>query len=157
MMKFRIANKEDFRVLSEMRWNFKLEGKDLKSCYDKDEFLKVCEEFFIEGANNKIWTHWIACDDDKIVSMVSVNHIRKVPKPTMYVDEIAYVTNVYTIPEVRGKGIASLLMDHVIKWGEEKNFELMIVWPSSRAVNFYKRKGFNGENDIMERIIRPDF
>lgn len=103
-----------------------------------------------------LWTHWIAEENEEIVSHISINHIRKVPKPNLFVDQFAYVTNVYTKPEYRGKGIGSMLMDCVIEWATDKSFELLIVWPSSKAINFYSRIGFKSENDVMELIIRPE-
>jgi hypothetical protein len=47
-------------------------------------------------------------------------------------------------------------MDKVNKWAEEKDFELLIVWPSEEAVRFYERKGFSNQNEIMEKILRSD-
>lgn len=156
-MNYRIANKFDFAALASMRWDFKVEGEDTVDLIaKKDDFLKECVDFFNTSDDNGLWTHWIAEENDEIISHISVNHIRKVPKPNLFFDEYAYVTNVYTKPEFRGQGVGSKLMDHVIKWGHEKSFEIMIVWPSSKAVNFYKRKGFKSENEIMERVIRPE-
>lgn len=156
-MKYRIANERDFPELANMRWDFKMEGRDKEiPCCNKEEFLKECIDFFKQGFKEKTWTHWIATNGESIISNVSVFHIRKVPKPNRYIDEYGYVTNVYTKPGYRGQGIGSELMDYIKNWAIEKDFEILIVWPSSKAVKFYERKGFNNENDVMELIIRPD-
>jgi len=42
-MEYRIATEEDFNVLSQMRWNFKMEGKEIDSSLDKEEFSLVVE------------------------------------------------------------------------------------------------------------------
>ena len=47
-------------------------------------------------------------------------------------------------------------MDRVKAWATEKDLEILIVWPSSKAVKFYERKGFKNDNEIMELFIRPD-
>jgi GNAT superfamily N-acetyltransferase len=156
-MNYRIAIKKDFLQLANLRWDFKLEGKTLSDINNhKDEFLNECVEFFTTSDEMNLWTHWIAEENEEIVSHISINHIRKIPKPNLFVDHYAYVTNVYTKPEYRGKGTGSLLMDYVVEWATEKSFELLIVWPSSKAINFYSRKGFKSENDVMELIIRPE-
>lgn len=156
-MDYRIANEGDFPELAKMRWSFKLEDKDVKdNDYKEDEFYRECIDFFSKGFRDGTWTHWIAINEDTIVSVISVHHIRKIPKPNRYIDEFGYVTNVYTIPEYRGKKIGSKLMDCVKEWAIEKDFEIMIVWPNSRAIKFYQRKEFNTENDVMELVIRPD-
>ena len=74
----------------------------------------------------------------------------------MFVDEYAYVTNVYTKPAYRGQGIASKLMEEVVKWGKDKYFELMIVWPSKPAIKYYSKIGFDEKNDLMELVLRED-
>lgn len=156
-MIYRIAEKRDFKDLAMMRWDFTLDGRNIDEMnLNKEEFVTECIDFFREGAENGLWSHWVAVDNDVVVTSISVNHIRKVPKPTLYVDEYAYVTNVYTKPEYRGNRIASKLMDEVVEWGKKKNFELMIVWPSSKAVIYYKKIGFDDRNDLMELVLRPD-
>jgi len=157
VMIYRIAEERDFFDLAQMRWDFTLDGRNVDELkLNKEEFLKECVDFFRSGTNRELWSHWVAVENDVVISSISVNHIRKVPKPTLYVDEYVYVTNVYTKPEYRGNKIASKLMDCVVEWGKKKNFELMIVWPSRRAVNYYNRIGFDGNNDLMELVLRPD-
>ncbi|MBU5427488.1 GNAT family N-acetyltransferase [Tissierella pigra] len=155
-MEYRIAGIEDFIELSQMRWDFKTEGKDTLNFINKDIFMKECYKFFKSGLEEGNWTHWIALDNNMIVSHISINHIRKIPKPNRIIDEYGYVTNIYTKPSYRGKGIGSKLMDNVKTWATEKDLEILIVWPSHEAVKFYERKGFKSDNDIMELFIRFD-
>lgn len=155
-MDYRIANEQDFLELANMRWDFKMEDKDNDSYYNKEEFIMECIDFFKQGYEDRTWTHWIAINEDTIVSNISVHRVRKVPKPNRYIDEYGYVTNVYTKPQFRGLGIGSKLMDYVKDWAIESDFELLIVWPSNKAVKFYEGKGFSNENDVMELVIRPD-
>ncbi|MBU5438926.1 GNAT family N-acetyltransferase [Tissierella sp. MSJ-40] len=155
-MEYRIANKQDISQLVEMRWNFKMENKEEYNICDKQEFINECESFFKKGLEEGNWTHWIAVDKGDIVSHISISHIRKIPKPSRLHDEYGYVTNVYTKPSYRGNGIGSELMDRVNKWAEEKDFEILIVWPSKKAIPFYKRKGFSNQNEIMEKVLRID-
>jgi ribosomal silencing factor RsfS len=104
-MEYRIANKQDISQLVEMRWNFKMENKEEYNICDKQEFINECEGFFKKGLEEGNWTHWIVVDEADIVSHISINHIRKIPKSSKLYDEYGYVTNVYTKPSYRGKGI----------------------------------------------------
>ena len=45
-------------------------------------------------------------------------------------------------------------MKRVKEWAKEQDLELLIVWPSDRAVTFYERSGFTPENDIMQLVLR---
>lgn len=155
-MNYRIAEEKDFSELANMRWKFKIEEKDDNNQI-KEEFIKECQDFFQQGHKDKSWTHWIAIDDDNtITSNISIHHIRKIPKPNRFIDEYGYVTNVYTKPMYRGLGIGTKLMNCVKEWAIKKDFEILIVWPSSKSIKFYERNGFNNENDVMELIFRSD-
>lgn len=54
-MDYRIANKKEFIELANMRWDFKIEDKDIEhNNYNKEEFLKKCVDFFKQGKKGKI-------------------------------------------------------------------------------------------------------
>ena len=52
------------------------------------------------------------------------------------------MTNVYTIPSQRNKGVGSQLLTVVNKWVESNKYEFVIVWPSNESIDFYERKGY---------------
>ncbi|MDP5276772.1 GNAT family N-acetyltransferase [Chengkuizengella axinellae] len=63
------------------------------------------------------------------------------------------MTNVYSVPEVRGKGLGSQLIKEVNRWAKEMNFEFIIVWPSEHSIDFYNRNGFQLCNDSLENRL----
>jgi|GEM_PF-69198 len=154
---FQVCPSVYFDQLSQLRWDFTLADRNIDELdLDHPSFIQECQGFFSQGHSQDTWSHWVVIVNDEVVSSISVNHIRKVPKPTLFMDEYAYVTNVYTKPEFRQRGLASRLMDHILTWAKERNFELMIVWPSRPAVNYYKKVGFKEQNDLMELVLRED-
>ena len=155
-MIYRLANDGDLLQLSQMRWDFRTEGKDDQTDCDIQRFLVECTEFLKSGLVNNDWAYWVAEEDREIISHVFIKRIRKVPKPLRLWDEIGYVTNVYTKPQYRGRGIGKTLMGRVKEWAIESDLELLIVWPSERAVPFYEREGFQNKNEILELILRDD-
>ncbi len=79
----------------------------------------------------------------------------KVPKPNRLVDALGYVTNVYTRPAYRDRGIGTRLMTSVLQWAEEQDLESLIVWPSTASIHFYERAGFRGSSEMREYEVRP--
>lgn len=109
----------------------------------------------IQGLVQGRWTYWVAADDATIVSHIFIQHIPKVPKPNRLDDALGYVTNVYTRPAYRNRGIGTQLMARVLGWAAEQDLESLIVWPSEASVPFYVRAGFQGSTDMLEYLVRP--
>jgi GNAT superfamily N-acetyltransferase len=76
------------------------------------------------------------------VSHAFVALVDKVPRPVRENSKIAYLTNVYTRPEYRGRGVGAQLIERAQQAAREARVELMIVWPGDESVEFYRRKGF---------------
>ncbi|HQU85622.1 MAG TPA: GNAT family N-acetyltransferase [Pyrinomonadaceae bacterium] len=151
-MIFRTANEEDFPFLAEMRWDFRQESGEEIAVVEKAEFIEKCIDFLEEKA--QVYTYWIAEIEGKIVSHIFVHTVSLVPRPCKIEDAFAYLTNVYTKPEFRRKGIGAKLLDHVIEWAKTKDFELLLVYPSDEAIDFYKRFGFEKDAEILKLALR---
>jgi RimJ/RimL family protein N-acetyltransferase len=148
-MIYRLATEKDIPMLSEMRWQHEYEEED-QFDISKEDFIKECNLFLIDGLKNGTWDYWIAEEKDIIISNIYISRIRKVPKPQKLFAEIGYVTNVHTKAEFRNKGIGTELIKKVKQWALDNKMELLFVWPSERSINFYERQGFSMQNEIME-------
>ncbi|MEF7564231.1 GNAT family N-acetyltransferase [Bacillus infantis] len=151
-MQIRLAERKDIDQLIRMRWDFTLEDYEEGTFSEKDypEFEKECRFFLEEAIEGDIWYIWIAEDHGKVVSHMYIERIQKVPRPGRITYPFAYMTNVYTVPEYRGKGVGSRLITAINTWIEENHYEFIIVWPSEEGVEFYKRNGYKHCNEPME-------
>lgn len=152
-MIFRMADENDSEALAQLRWDFKTEGKENELEVGREEFLKGFADFLRPEFKNGNWSCWVAEEDGGIVSQIFIRRIRKLPRPGKLLAEYGYVSNVYTRPSFRGKGIGSLLMGQVKQWALENKLEFLVLWPSKRAVPFYEREGFTQNNEIMELLL----
>jgi GNAT superfamily N-acetyltransferase len=135
-MDFRIATEFDLDALAQMRWDFRLEGSPGTPVHDRQSFLEACTAFLRQGLMSQRWVYWVAVCEGTIVSHVFVQRIEKVPKPNRLDDGFGYVTNVYTRPAYRGRGIGSELMAHVVEWAQAQDLECLLVGPSDTSVRF---------------------
>jgi GNAT superfamily N-acetyltransferase len=62
------------------------------------------------------------------------------------------MTNVYTRPSHRGRGIGGELLRRAQEAARDADVELIIVWPSDESVSFYQRHAFNRP---VEPLIWP--
>lgn len=151
-MEYRLAGKEDIEQLINMRWDFTLEdypenGQET----EYSSFSEECKAFLGGALSSGQWFIWVAEDDGKIVSHIYIQLVHKVPRPGRITNPFAYMTNVYTVPDYRGKGIGSRLLTKVNGWAKEMKYEFMIVWPSDTSIDFYIRNGYTQCKEPMEQ------
>ena len=154
-MEYRLARAADLRQLAELRWQSRTDEDGERPRHGHGEFTTSCEQFLREGLSSGARAYWLAVENDKIISHIFVQQIPMVPRPYKIDDRWGYITNAYTLPERRGEGIGESLMKRVIAWAQAEDLELLIVWPSDRAVSFYHKLGFSADNDILQLTLRP--
>jgi GNAT superfamily N-acetyltransferase len=153
-MEYRQATEKDLQQLAELRWDFRTEDDEEIPAVSRDVFLEACVTFMRQGLDRGDQAYWLAVQGEEIIANIFVQMIPMVPRPCKIDDRFGYVTNNYTRPNHRNQGIGSELMKRVTEWATEQDLELLIVWPSDRAVTFYERAGFTPETDIMQLVLR---
>lgn len=150
MTHFRLATLNDVATLVRMRWEYDQEETPDPSL-DFSAFEQTCTPFIVNAINNGDWFIWVAEEKGELLSHMYVQLIRKVPRPGGLPDpRWGYVTNVYTRPGDRGRGIGSGLLDAMKAWSEDNPFEFLILWPSGTSVAFYERHGFARSEEALE-------
>ncbi|NLB20356.1 MAG: GNAT family N-acetyltransferase [Clostridium sp.] len=148
-MVYRLATEADIPKLSELRWAYE-SNKAKETEISKDDFIRECNEFFLNGFEKEIWVYWIAEKDNEIISNFCIHRIRRVPKPHKMFSEMAYVTNAHTKAEYRNRGIGTALFKKVTQWARDNKIELLFLWPRNQSLSFYERQEFSMDNVIME-------
>lgn len=148
-MNIRKAAESDIDTLTLMRWEFTLEHQP-EARDDYELFATECRAFLEQAIRGERWHIWVAEADGVIVSHIYIQLIDKVPRPGRITYPFAYMTNVYTDPDYRSRGIGSQLLAAIREWTVDNKFEFIIVWPSEESRNFYARNGYSLCNDPME-------
>jgi len=145
----------DAPILASLRWDFQREEEDSSPVVSKLEFLAVCTSFFESSLTSGTWQHWLVEVDAKPIAQASLQLISMIPRPNRPEDTFGYLTNVYTVPEYRNRGIGKKLLQGIKDWSVEKDLEMVIVWPSEKSRVFYQRLKFEAASEMMELVIRP--
>ncbi|CAM5223154.1 hypothetical protein UACE39S_06398 [Ureibacillus acetophenoni] len=149
-MIIRLAVDRDIHQLIKMRWDFTIEHDESKKNESYETFEKECQAFLEQAIKGNQWFIWVAEDEGKVASHIFIELIHKVPRPGRVTNPFAYMTNVYTLPEYRNKGIGSKLLNTINNWIKDNNYEFVIVWPSDDSINFYKKNGYVHCTEAME-------
>jgi len=135
----RRAQLSDVAQLVELRRDFTFEDYNAP---ERPEYEDECRAFLVEAISGSAWQIWVAEIDGRVVSHAYVALIDKVPRPIREARRIAYLTNVYTRPELRGQGVGSRVLEQAQQAAQAAGVELMFVWPSEESIDFYRRHGF---------------
>lgn len=151
-MKYREAVRSDIPRLAQMRWDFRVELSQHSIPPEAEApFIQAMLEFLSDAFDNGRWGIWVAEEDEVILSHVYIQRIRKVPRPIRLTAEMGYLTNMFTYPEHRGKGIGAELLRHAVDWARCQKLEMVILWPAKGREDFYRRGGFEPEKEAMTK------
>ena len=149
-IEYRKAKIFDIPQLVQMRWEFQLVGRESFEA-TKEEFIQFCEKFFQETLKSGDWIHFVAEFEDEVIAHVSLQIIKNIPVPGMPKNYWGYLTNAYTKPTFRKKGIGTRLVENALNWADSNDITKIILWPRDASINIYKNFGFSQESEVMER------
>jgi GNAT superfamily N-acetyltransferase len=144
---YRAATVDDIPALSELR--VALASEDDPTGPVPPDFASSFASVVRDGIDSGRWTIWVAEDGSSIVANASVGLIDKIPRPERTRRFIGYLTNVYTRPEYRNRGVGTGLLERILDWASASDVELLVVWPSEDSVPFYRRAGFESGRDPL--------
>lgn len=87
-------------------------------------------------------TIWLACLGLRVVGMASVFEYRRMPRPGRPDSRWGYLSNMFVAEEFRNRGVGSALLAAIIAVAEVREYARLVLSPSERAIEFYRRAGF---------------
>lgn len=148
---FRLADRRDAHQLGDLRWRLKTDDSSDFSIRERNDFIAAfvgLTELALERHNEPFF-HWVADLDGRLIAVMSVRKVLKVPSPESFDGCWGYLTNCYTLPEYRSRGIGANLLSAIKEWAKKQELELLVVWPSDRSYAFYERNGFHRDPDPL--------
>ena len=125
------VNIDDELLINEIQNNF-------------NEVYKQKNELKNEFINNPYTKVLVFIENNKVIGFIHINEIY----------DRYEINNIFVLDEYRKKGIASQLMDNIIKLGKDTgiiNITLEVRKDNVNAINLYKKYGF------VEKAIRKNY
>ena len=88
------------------------------------------------------WAVFVGEGDGRLLGMVWVQLVERVPRPIEAARSYAYITSVYVEAEHRNAGLGRRILDAAVAWIRAEDIDTVVLWPSERSVPFYERAGF---------------
>jgi len=142
----RRATTKDIPQLSDLR-KCQLADEGLASEADIDEELRAWFERTL-GDNSLV--EWVFEEEGEIVATAGVVFMPFPPTYTNPVSIRGYVTNMYTAPNFRGKGIATKLLHRLVDEARARGAHLLLLSAAEMGRPVYERCGFREREGWME-------
>ena len=92
---------------------------------------------------------WIADCAGKPVASGGVTVIKTVPIPEDPTLETAFLHSIYTLPSMRGQGIASAILEKLIAYCRDRGLKRVQLNASEQGRGVYRKKGFQPLERVM--------
>ena len=152
MLNIRRADLNDLEVLVQMRLEFFREVGSLKREANTTALAEATRQYLIKKMPRGEFMAWIAEAEGQIVGISGLALWERPPLEGNLAGMEAYLTNMYTTPEWRGKGVATALLKETIEF--VKGTEARRIWLRSTEASksVYEKAGFSPITSQMELV-----
>jgi len=152
MHKIRLATLDDAEALVRLRMTFLAEVGNFGEGADAVAVSEAFREYLRRKLPTGEFLAWVAEDAGEIVATSGLVFFERPPNGTSPTGLEAYVMNMYTRPEWRGRGLAAALLDAAL--ARVKQTAARRVWLHATDVGrpVYERAGFVASDSEMELV-----
>jgi GNAT superfamily N-acetyltransferase len=151
---FRPATINDVSALVDYRVRFLNELLNHPEDDTNKVLKKSLAEYFTRAIPSKDFIAWVAEYDEKIIATSGMVMWQK---PAIYggveSGKLGYLLNFYTVPEARGKGIATRLLNELLGEAKLSGIKYLHLHASKDGISIYRKAGFT-EPDRPELELR---
>ena len=146
----RKATVEDAVLLSEIR-KLQLIDEGIEPDCDIDEELSA---FFKKWLVSKDFLQLIAEENGKLLSTAAIVYYDLPPSFTNKIGVRGYITNVYTAPEHRRKGLSKMLLEKLLEDARSRGIKKIWLGASKDGRPLYEKLGFIQQESYMELTLK---
>lgn len=135
------ANQNDIDELVRLRLAFITEDVGTLSSRQKQCIEQQLPDYFNRKLGKELIA-FVARDKERIVA-VAYLHLIEMPANARLLNGLyGEVFNVYTLPEYRGKGLCTKLMQHLIEYGKKRGLGCIDLSATENGYPIYTKLGF---------------
>jgi GNAT superfamily N-acetyltransferase len=148
---YRKATLADVPELARLRIDFLKEVQSPEThLVSAAELNKILQDFFYQYLATDEIVAWLAVVDGEVVSTSGLCFSRIIPGFTLLDGRVAYIMNIYTLPDWRKKGIGRQVFYHILEAAKERGYKRVLLHATEDGRPVYEKFGFKATNDEME-------
>lgn len=145
----RRADAADIETLTRLRVDFLNELKPIPEDARTD-LQESIERFFSAHLGGGRFDAWVAEADGEIVATGMVGYLLHPPRVGNLTGEDALLYGMYTIPKWRRRGVASAILNEILRCVKETGVRSMLLYAMPDGRHLYESMGFEPRPDYMQ-------
>lgn len=121
--------------------------------YLTDEQREIISEntkqFFEDGLKDDSVVCWVAAQEGSVIGMGCVNFFCFPPNDWCPNGKTGYIGNVYTLPDFRGRGVASEIVLRLENEAKARKCQRILLHATKMGRKLYEKNGFVNSEDTM--------
>lgn len=151
---YRKATLADVDDMARLRIDFLKEVQSPEThLIDEEGLNEILQHYFQQYITSGEFVAWLAVADGQIVSTSGLCFSKIIPGFTLLDGRVAYIMNIYTLPEWRKKGIGKQVFYHILEAARERDYKRILLHATEEGRPVYEKFGFKATNDEMELRI----
>ncbi|MFN8345722.1 MAG: GNAT family N-acetyltransferase [Spirosomataceae bacterium] len=148
---FRKATLSDVEDLVRLRIAFLKElQKPETRRLDDAAMAERLRDYFRTTIESEEFVAWVALQKGEIVATSGLCFFHIAPGFTLPEGKKAYILNIYTLPEWRGKGIGTKIFECILEEAKKRGYQRISLHASEDGRPVYEKFGFRLTGDEME-------
>ena len=149
-MEYRVATTDDCQVLTELRMAMR---RERDPDFQEDLLRPATLAFFQETIASGAHVAFLCQEGDTVIATVGLSPLKMPPTSTLLSGKVGKLSNVYTAPQYRNKGVARGLLEFVITYAVQNGYQKLILHSSPMGRSLYEGRGFSRVSDEYELLI----
>lgn len=152
MYEIRLANLDDVNALVNLRLEFLREVGSFSGRDDGGELGEAIRQYLMKAMPAGTFLAWVAESDGAIVGTSGLTFFERPPNGANMAGLEAYLSNMYTLPGWRGKGVGTALVATIIEHVKGTRARRIWLHATDQGRPVYEKAGFVASKSDMELV-----
>ena len=143
------AEREDLEVLVATRLEMLGQVNKTPEPADLAQVGQSCRAYYMESFEKDIHVAYLVFDREEFAGCGGISFYQVMPNFSNPSGRKAYIMNIYTVPRYRGRGIATQVVDLLVKEAHKRNIRDISLKATDMGRLVYERYGFVPDDEAM--------